>query len=78
MKICYFFQQNLLFSAFCAQSPHLCIVIEFCEKGPLLERLAVGNGISKNDFYRWGMQIADEMNYLQNKKVTARDLKPTQ
>ncbi|XP_054274233.1 mitogen-activated protein kinase kinase kinase 13-like isoform X2 [Macrosteles quadrilineatus] len=63
------------FKGVCTQAPCYCIVMEYCQYGPLYNLLKEGEEIPPQRLVTWAKQIAAGMQYLHSNKIIHRDLK---
>lgn len=69
--------QNIVrFRGVCTQPPCYCIVMEFCDNGPLYDMLKERSEmLTPKRVVAWAKDIACGMNYLHQHKIIHRDLK---
>ncbi|XP_075990656.1 mitogen-activated protein kinase kinase kinase 12-like [Anticarsia gemmatalis] len=68
--------QNIVrFRGVSTNGPVPCIIMEYCQYGPLFEFLHSGACITANQTFRWAKDIALGMAYLHSNKIIHRDLK---
>ncbi|OWR50434.1 mitogen-activated protein kinase kinase kinase 12-like [Danaus plexippus] len=63
------------FRGVCTVAPFYCIVMEYCQYGPLFDFLHSGVSFTPKQIIRWGRDIALGMSYLHTHKIIHRDLK---
>ncbi|KJE90204.1 zipper protein kinase [Capsaspora owczarzaki ATCC 30864] len=67
--------QNIVeFVGVCTRPPQFCIIMEFCEHGPMFDVMK-SRSLGPTLLLDWAMQIARGMNYLHDNKFIHRDLK---
>ncbi|XP_063373987.1 mitogen-activated protein kinase kinase kinase 12-like [Cydia amplana] len=55
--------------------PTYCVVMEYCQYGPLFEFLHSGSLFAPKQILKWAKEIANGMAYLHSHKIIHRDLK---
>ncbi|XP_068618617.1 mitogen-activated protein kinase kinase kinase 12 [Battus philenor] len=63
------------FRGVCSQPPYFCIVMEYCQYGPLFEFLHSGVCFNPKQILKWAKEIAQGMSYLHSHRIIHRDLK---
>ncbi|XP_039763672.1 mitogen-activated protein kinase kinase kinase 12-like [Pararge aegeria] len=63
------------FRGVCTVSQFHCLVMEYCQYGPLFDFLHSGVTFNPKQIVRWARDIALGMSYLHNNKIIHRDLK---
>ncbi|XP_028035533.1 mitogen-activated protein kinase kinase kinase 12-like [Bombyx mandarina] len=63
------------FRGVCSEGENYCIIMEFCQYGPLYDFLHSGASFTPRQIIRWAKDIAQGMVYLHNRKIIHRDLK---
>ncbi|XP_046977416.1 mitogen-activated protein kinase kinase kinase 12-like [Vanessa cardui] len=63
------------FRGVCTVSPFYCIIMEYCQYGPLFDFLHSGATFTPKQIIRWARDIALGMSYLHAHKIIHRDLK---
>lgn len=63
------------FRGVCTVTPFHCIIMEYCQYGPLFEFLHSGVSFTPKQIVRWARDIALGMSYLHSHKIIHRDLK---
>ncbi|CAH2103688.1 unnamed protein product [Euphydryas editha] len=63
------------FRGVCTVSPFYCIIMEYCQYGPLFDFLHSGVSFTPKQIMRWSRDIALGMSYLHSHKIIHRDLK---
>ncbi|XP_072930917.1 mitogen-activated protein kinase kinase kinase 12 [Epargyreus clarus] len=63
------------FRGVCTVPPTYCIIMEYCQYGPLFDFLHSGATFSTKQILKWAKQIANGMSYLHSHKIIHRDLK---
>ncbi|XP_077300030.1 mitogen-activated protein kinase kinase kinase 13-like [Arctopsyche grandis] len=68
--------QNIVkFKGVCTQSPHYCVIMEYCPYGSLYNLLHEDRPITQYQLIAWAKDIAKGMGYLHSHKIIHRDLK---
>ncbi|KAJ0184003.1 hypothetical protein K1T71_000426 [Dendrolimus kikuchii] len=63
------------FRGVCTQPPSYCVIMEYCQYGPLFEFLHSGACFAPKQIIKWAKEIAMGMTYLHTHKIIHRDLK---
>ncbi|CAH0577796.1 unnamed protein product [Chrysodeixis includens] len=63
------------FKGISTNGPSYCIIMEFCQYGPLFEYLHSGACFRPAQILNWAKEIAQGMSYLHSHKIIHRDLK---
>ncbi|CAK1588426.1 unnamed protein product [Parnassius mnemosyne] len=63
------------FRGVCSQPPYFCVIMEYCQYGPLFEFLHSGVCFSPKQILKWAKEIAQGMSYLHSHRIIHRDLK---
>ncbi|CAH0716296.1 unnamed protein product, partial [Brenthis ino] len=63
------------FRGVCTVTPFHCVIMEYCQYGPLFEFLHSGVSFTPKQIVRWARDIALGMSYLHSHKIIHRDLK---
>ncbi|KAG7313053.1 hypothetical protein JYU34_000135 [Plutella xylostella] len=63
------------FRGVCTQPPCYCVIMEFCQYGPLYDFLHSGVTFAPKQILKWAKEIAQGMAYLHQHKIIHRDLK---
>lgn len=63
------------FRGVCTVSPYYCVIMEYCQYGPLFEFLHSGACFAPKQILKWAKEIAYGMTYLHMHKIIHRDLK---
>ncbi|CAG4977785.1 unnamed protein product [Colias eurytheme] len=63
------------FRGVCTSPPHFCIIMEYCQYGPLFDFLHSNTVFMPKQLLKWAKEIARGMGYLHANKIIHRDLK---
>ncbi|KAJ8738003.1 hypothetical protein PYW08_000598 [Mythimna loreyi] len=63
------------FKGVSTNGPSSCIIMEFCQYGPLFEYIHSGSSFLPAQILKWAKEIAQGMSYLHVNKIIHRDLK---
>ncbi|CAH1647414.1 unnamed protein product [Spodoptera littoralis] len=63
------------FKGISTNGPSACIIMEFCQYGPLFEYIHSGSSFLPSQILKWAKEIAQGMAYLHSHKIIHRDLK---